>query len=88
MKKALEKSKKVRLVVTLEENTTLGGLGEGIVHILAQNGIRTPALLMGAPDAFVEHARISQQRRICGLSVEEISARVLDALAENNGGAQ
>ena len=81
----LEKSKNVRLLVSLEENTTLGGLGEGIAHILAENNIRTPMLLMGAPDAFVEHARISQQRRTCGLSVEEISAKVLNVL-ENNGG--
>ena len=85
-KMLLEKSRNARLVVTLEENTTLGGLGEGVAHILADNNVHNPLLILGAPDAFVEHARISQQRRMCGLGVDEISARVISALQSMDGG--
>ena len=44
-------------------------------------GLHKRVLNLGAPDDFIEHARISQQRRHCGLTVEQISARILDALA-------
>ena len=82
----LDKARNVRLVVTLEENTTLGGLGEGVAHILAENNVHKSMLILGAPDAFVEHARISQQRRMCGLGVDEISAKVISVLQSMDGG--
>jgi len=82
-KMLLEQSGKVRLVVTLEENSVNGGLGEGIAHILAEYGMNSRLMLMGAPDRFISHGRISEQREQCGLSVEKICDRVLSAL---NGG--
>ena len=84
----LEKSRNVQLVVTLEENSVLGGLGEGIAHALAENGIHKQMLILGAPDEFVPHARISQQRRMCGLSVEDIAAKILTAIKDTDGGVQ
>jgi len=39
-------------------------------------------LNMGAPDRFISHARVSQQRRDCGLSVEEVSRKILKALSD------
>lgn len=83
----LEKSAGVRLVVSLEENSVLGGLGEGIAHVLTARGLQRRMLILGAPDSFVSHARISQQRRACGLSVEDICARVTETLREIGGGA-
>lgn len=84
----LEKCKNVALVVTLEENSVIGGLGEGIAHILLENGMNRRVLLLGAPDEFIPHARISQQRRACGLCVEEICTRVVEALKDVSGGIQ
>ena len=82
----LKAAGKVKLVVTLEENSVVGGLGEGIVHVLTGHGINVRTLLLGAPDGFVGHASISEQRAACGLTVEEICARVTGALAEVDGG--
>lgn len=84
----LEKSRNVRLVVTLEENSVLGGLGEGIAHVLLENGVNRRMLILGAPDEFVSHARISQQRRFCGLSVEDICKKVIEAMKEFDGGSK
>ncbi len=75
----LEKASTVQLVVTLEENSVLGGLGEGIAHALAEHNVHVPVRVMGAPDHFVSHARISQQRKACGLSVEDVVQRVRSA---------
>lgn len=75
-----------KLAVTLEENNVCGGLGEGIARVLAERGVRVPTLVLGAPDTYVEHARISEQREVCGLSVRQISDRVMRALGKVDGG--
>ena len=82
----LEKAAGVQMVVTLEENSVLGGLGEGVAHVLAERGLNRRMLILGAPDRFVSHARISQQRRACGLSLDEICRRILEAMNEIRGG--
>ena len=82
----LEKAAGVQMVVTLEENSVLGGLGEGVAHVLAEHGLNRRMLILGAPDGFVSHARISQQRRACGLSLDEICRRILEAMNEIRGG--
>lgn len=84
----LEKAKSAKIVVTLEENSVIGGLGEGIAHVLAAHGMVRPMLILGAPDRFIVQGRISQQRGACGLSVEEICAKVAAALMDTNGGLQ
>ena len=84
----LEKCRNVSLVVTLEENSVLGGLGEGIAHILLENGVNKRTLILGAPDEFIAHARVSQQRHACGLSAEDICKKVLETMDEIRGGQQ
>jgi transketolase len=44
------------LVVTLEEHSTIGGLGSAVVDALIENGGRLPPVRrLGIPDTFVEH---------------------------------
>ena len=82
----VETAARAKLVVTLEENSVLGGLGEGIAHVLSERGVAARTLILGAPDRYVSHARISEQRAECGLSVEEICGRVAEALDKMAGG--
>lgn len=77
----LAQSRRVRLVVTLEENSVLGGLGEGIAHALAMRGVEKPIEILGAADAFVSHARVSRQREMNGLTAAVICARIEARLA-------
>ena len=81
----LDKSRNVRLVVTIEENSVLGGFGEGLTAELCAAGLCKRVLNLGAPDEFIAHARISQQRRHCGLSVEQVTDRILGALKSEQG---
>lgn len=76
----VETAGKVRLAVTLEENSLCGGFGEGVARMLNENGVRVPVLNLGAPDEFISHARISQQRAACGLTAEQIANRTIGAL--------
>ena len=75
--KAVEK---VKLAVTLEENTVCGGLGEGILRIFNEKNIRKPVLVLGAPDRFISHGSIAQQRAECGMDVEGICRQISEAL--------
>ena len=77
----LAQSRKARLVATIEENSVLGGLGEGVAHTLAEHGLERPIEIFGASDAFVSHARVSRQREMNGLTPVAICARIEARLA-------
>ena len=68
---------KVKLVVTLEENTLAGGFGEGVVHLLLDRNIHTETLLLGVPDDFIGHGSVSQQLAECDLNEYGVSNRIL-----------
>ena len=81
----LAQARAVKLVVTAEDNVLAGGFGEGVLNILASDGVDTPVLALGVPDRYVEHATVAQQLDACGLSAIAIARRVqkrLSALAE------
>lgn len=78
----LKKSAGVKLVVTLEENTVCGGVGEGIVRVLSEKMPGKRCVVIAAPDEFISHGRVSQQRNRCGLSAEAICDRITGVFAE------
>lgn len=81
----LEKSKNVALVVTLEENSVCGGLGEGIVRLLSEKIPGKRCIVIAAPDEFVSHGRITQQRARCGLTATAVCDRISEAFANGEG---
>jgi 1-deoxy-D-xylulose-5-phosphate synthase len=44
-----------RAIVTIEENSIIGGAGSGISELLAAEGLTLPMLHIGIPDRFIEH---------------------------------
>jgi 1-deoxy-D-xylulose-5-phosphate synthase len=66
----------VALVVTVEENSVKGGLGDGVAEALLERGLATPILMLGLPDAFVGHGRRSDLLDEMGLSPERIAGAV------------
>ena len=73
----VERASKVKLVVTAEENSALGGFGEGVLNLLQEKHINVDTMLMGVPDRFIEHGSVSQQLTECGLNSYEMSNRIL-----------
>ncbi len=55
------------LLVTVEENTILGGAGSAVAECLAQHGVVVPLLQLGLPDRFLEHGDPVQMLADCGL---------------------
>jgi 1-deoxy-D-xylulose-5-phosphate synthase len=43
-------------LVTLEDNVVMGGAGSAVLELLEAEGVATPVLQLGLPDAWLEHA--------------------------------
>ena len=69
-------AEKGTLIVTLEENSIAGGMGEGVMHELSCMGYKPDVLLLGVPDSFVAHGSRAQQLKECGLEPEMIADAV------------
>lgn len=76
-KMLVERASKVKLVVTVEENSVQGGFGEGVLNLLQQRKIDADVIVMGIPDRFIGHGSVTQQLAECGLNSYEISNRIL-----------
>ena len=71
-----------KLLVSLEENTTHGGFGSGMLEILSNNDICIPTLQIGAPDRFIPQGSPEEQLNEAELKVEQIYCRVLEKIPE------
>jgi 1-deoxy-D-xylulose-5-phosphate synthase len=69
------------LIVTLEENTTLGGAGSAVSEILLQKGYQGAFLMMGLPDAFGTHGNPAEHYAALGLNADGIVRQVKEKLS-------
>jgi 1-deoxy-D-xylulose-5-phosphate synthase len=56
------------LLVTVEENTIIGGAGSAVAESLENKGISVPLLHLGLPDIFIDQGDPSQMLSNCGLA--------------------
>jgi len=62
-------------VVTVEENTIVGGFGSGILELLQDEGLFRPAAVVGLPAAFVTHGALAGLYREIGFTPEAVAER-------------
>ena len=62
-----ELAKSHQLLVTIEENTVLGGAGSAVAEYLNRSGLHTPLVQHGLPDRYIEHAAREEQLAQCQL---------------------
>ncbi len=70
-----------RLLVTVEENSIMGGAGSAVSECLAAAGISIPVLHLGLPDYYVEHAKPAQMLAECGLDAQGIQRAIEQRLS-------
>jgi len=51
-------------IITLEENTIVGGFGSGVLEYFSQKGYKNDLLRIGLPDEFVEHGTQAELYRM------------------------
>ncbi|AYC31441.1 1-deoxy-D-xylulose-5-phosphate synthase [Pseudomonas cavernae] len=64
------------LLVTIEENSVMGGAGSAVGEFLARENLHQPLLQLGLPDYYVEHAKPAQMLAECGLDAAGIERSV------------
>ena len=65
-----------RLVVTAENHTVVGGLGEAVARTLLTNDVRPSFRMIGLPDAFLEAGALPTLHEMYGLSVDKVAEQI------------
>lgn len=79
----LDLARKLRRVVTAEENTTLGGFGSAVGELLMKEKVEGVALsAIGLPDHFIEHGSPELMRSQLGLDAAGIAQHILAAFPD------
>ncbi len=72
----LDMAKAHELLVTIEENTVLGGAGAGVSEVLSEAGCETSMMILGLPDQHVDQGDPGVVLANCGLDAAGICAAV------------
>jgi 1-deoxy-D-xylulose-5-phosphate synthase len=65
-----------QLIVTLEENTLMGGAGSAINEFLLREDHRVSILNLGLPDAFLSHGKVADILAKAGLDTPSLVAAI------------
>lgn len=71
-----------RLVVTVEENTEMGGFGAAVCEVLSDSGMPVNVLRLAIPDCFVTHGAMSKLLSDVGLTPEDVASAIRGRLAQ------
>ena len=71
-----------QLLVTIEENSLMGGAGSAVNEFLIASNYQIPVLNLGLPDAFLEHGKVPQMLAEVGLDAGSISAAIKKKLKD------
>lgn len=77
---AIREATDAKLVVTVEEGVLSGGAGEGVLEVIAEQGLHAEVLTMGLPDEFIEQGKIPQLLAMLGLDATGISKAIAEKL--------
>ena len=79
----VETAKKVKRVLTVEENTLAGGFGSAVLQLLQARSLRDVQVrCLGIPDEFVEHASQPFLRAKYALDASGIASQIVDSFPE------
>jgi 1-deoxy-D-xylulose-5-phosphate synthase len=78
----LDLARRHELLVTVEENTVVGGAGSAVLEALERNRVTASVLQLGLPDRFVDQGDPALQLADCGLTAEGIVQSIRNRLAE------
>ena len=66
--------KTFKRVITVEDGVIEGGLGSAVLEFFADNGYNDiDVRRVGIPDKFVEHGKVKELYKICGMDAESIA---------------
>lgn len=76
----LNSIQKTKNVITIEDGTTLGGLGTTVKELIAEEQINAKIKSYGYPDQFIEHGTVEQLEEIYGWDEKRIEQEIKESL--------
>ncbi|MBL6906245.1 MAG: 1-deoxy-D-xylulose-5-phosphate synthase [Pseudomonadales bacterium] len=73
---------KHQLIVTIEENTVMGGAGSAVNEFLLASNYQIPVLNLGLPDTFLEHGKVPKMLADVGLDATSIATAIKNKLKD------
>ena len=70
-----------RLVVTIEDNGTVGGFGDAVARLLRDQDIDVPIRTFGLPQSFISHGERPEILADAGLSPQSLALSITEAVA-------
>jgi len=67
-------------IVTIEDGTTIGGLGSAVLEFMSEHRYSAEVRLLGVPDRFIEHGAMSELQKECGFDAEGIRSAVYEMI--------
>ncbi|KAA0259161.1 1-deoxy-D-xylulose-5-phosphate synthase [Deferribacter autotrophicus] len=78
IEKILEIAKNKKMIITVEENSVNGGVGDEILSILAENNVYPEKFIkLGIPDRFIEHGSVKELRKLIRLDAKSIEEKII-----------
>jgi 1-deoxy-D-xylulose-5-phosphate synthase len=66
----------IKKILTVEENTVIGGFGSGVMEMLSEERIDAVVRRVGIPDMFLLHGAQDTLREKIGLNTEGIKSTI------------
>ena len=76
----IKEANNYKCIVTMEDNVSIGGMGERVNNILYKNGFKGEIINISLPDEFVEHGSVGELQKSLGMDPESIYDKIKDAL--------
>ncbi len=68
-------------VITIEDNSIIGGFGSAVIEFMIENGYNSTVKRLGIPDKFVEHGKQEELQKICGFDASSIVETVKNMIS-------
>jgi 1-deoxy-D-xylulose-5-phosphate synthase len=69
-------------IVTIEDGTTVGGMGSAVLEFMSKNHYTNELVMLGMPDTITEHGEPAELYAECGYDVKGIVKTVRSLVAE------
>lgn len=80
-RKAIVAAAATGAIVTVEESVLSGGVGQGVLEVLAQENLSPAIVMLGLPDRFIAQASRAEQLSGLGLDAQGIARSACELLA-------
>ncbi|MCL5292314.1 MAG: 1-deoxy-D-xylulose-5-phosphate synthase [Actinobacteria bacterium] len=81
-------AKNHELIVTVEDNSVVGGFGSGVLEVVSSRRLKREVLCLGLPDEFIPHGPIDRLHADVGLDPKGIASFVMGRLDKARGGVK